>query len=177
MAVKNFYPKLHLLPYTKTSIDMKSVIDYLNQQTTIPVEVKRSAYVIFRNESANGKDGINNNYIGLQSDCGLWPEEYVKSFVGTTTKKENLTGKLRGFLCFAKWQDSVDILIDEVKDRGLYVGGTINSQFTNITDVTEATFCEAYEDLWVYGNKNYIPTKIEQSDFDSMYKQAKKYIK
>jgi len=30
------------------------------------------AYCIFRNESANGKSGVNNNYAGIQADVGRW---------------------------------------------------------------------------------------------------------
>jgi len=167
------YPLLPQLPYKKTSIDMDSVIAYI-KTLEVPLEVKRATYLIFRNEGANGTAGVQNNYIGLQSDGDKFPNKYSVHFTGYCIENENLTGKSRGFLCFDSWKASVDILSDEIATRGLYVGGKINSPYVSFTDVTEANFCQAYEDLWVYGDKNYKPTAIEISDFNSMYSQAKK---
>jgi len=152
---------------------MDSVIAYI-KTLEVPLEVKRATYLIFRNEGANGTAGVQNNYIGLQSDGDKFPNKYSVHFTGYCIENENLTGKARGFLCFDSWKASVDILSDEIATRGLYIGGKINSPYVSFTDVTEANFCQAYEDLWVYGNKDYKPTKIEVSDFTSMYNQAKK---
>ena len=64
-------------------------------------------------------------------------------------------------------------MADEVATRGLYIGGKLHEpKYVSFTDVTKDNFCQAYEDLWVYGDKNYKPTAIEISDFNSMYKQA-----
>jgi len=173
-AFNKAYPLLPQLPYKKTSIDMDSVIAYI-KTLALPLEVKRATYVIGRNESANGHNGVCFNMIGLQSDGDKFPNKYSVHFVGFCIEKENLTGKQRGFLCFEKWQSSFDILSDEILNRGLYVGGKLHEpMYCSFTDVTEANFCQAYEDLWVYGNKDYKPTKIEVSDFTSMYNQAKK---
>jgi len=167
------YPLLPQLPYKKTSIDMDSVIAYI-KTLDVPLEVKRATYVVGRNESANGHNGVCYNMIGLQSDGDKFPNKYSVHFVGFCIEKENLTGKARGFLCFDKWQSSIDILSDEIHNRGLYVGGNIQSPYVAFKEVNESNFCQAYEDLWVYGNKDYKPTKIEVSDFTSMYNQAKK---
>lgn len=149
---------------------MDEVVKYL-QSLPIPVEIKRSVYVIFRNESANGKSGINNNFIGFQSDSGVWQSKYNKYFVGTTVLTENRTGKQRGFLCFSKWQDSIDILADKVSGRGLFIGGVTNFiTKTKITDKGELAV--AYLKEWVTGSNKYIPTTTEITSFVSMYNQA-----
>lgn len=151
---------------------MDEVIKYL-QSLPIPVEIKRSVYVIFRNESANGRSGVNNNFIGFQSDSGLWQSKYNKYFVGTTVLTENRTGKKRGFLCFSKWQDSIDILADKVSGRGLFIGGVTNFiTKTKITDKGELAV--AYLKEWVTGSNKYVPTTTEITSFVSMYNQAMK---
>lgn len=172
MSVKNFYPNLPVLPYQKTSVEMGVVISYL-QSLDIDKEIKRSCYVIFRNESNNGKSGINNNFIGFQSDSGKWQSKYDKYFVGTCIRAEGRTGNDRGFLCFSRWQDSIDILADKIKDRGIYVGGTthlITHQF--IDDKNELALVYLRE--YVTGSNSYNPTPQEISDFISMYNQAAK---
>ena len=167
------YPLLPLQAYKKTSIDMDSVIAYI-KSLSYPIEVKRSVYVIFRNESLNGQLGINNNFCGFQSDGDKFPNKYSDHFVGYCVKTENRTEKQRGFLCFDKWQSSIDIMADEVANRGLYVGGKLHEpMYCAFTDVSEKNFATAYTELWVEGDKDYIPTEIEVKDFNSMYEQSK----
>ena len=73
MSVKNYYPQLPEIPYQKTSIDMGAVVVHAKSMIgTYPKEVIRTAYCEFRMESGNGKDGVNNNYAGIQADCGVW---------------------------------------------------------------------------------------------------------
>ena len=171
-AYNKNYPLLPQMPYRKTTVEMGLVIPYIKSLDR-PFEVKRATYIVFRNEGANGSKGVQNNYIGLQSDGGKFPNDYSVHFNGFCIKNENLTDKSRGFLCFDKWQSSIDILADEIQNRGLYVGGKLHEPYyVSFTDVTNDNFCQAYEDLWVYGNKDYKPTKIEVSDFNSMYEQS-----
>ena len=168
----NYYPSLPILPYQKTSVAMPDVISYL-QSLQISKEVKRSAYVVFRNESANGKSGVCNNYIGMQSDSGKWQSKYDKYFSGVCIKKENQTGKERGFLCFTKWQDSVDILADKLQDRGIYVGGTTHL-ITKVFINDSVELSEVYAREWVHGSADYKISLNEMMNFTSMYKQAEK---
>ncbi len=149
---------------------MKDVIKYL-QLVNFSKEIKRSVYIIFRNESSNGKSGINNNYIGFQSDSGLWQSKYNKYFTGTTILTENRTGKKRGFLCFKDWIDSIDILLDKVSERGLFIGGKTNF-ITKMDIVNKELLADAYLKEWVTGNKNYKPTFDEINSFISMYNQS-----
>lgn len=170
--MKNYYPELPQLPYRKTTVLMDLVIKFL-QSLPIDKEVKRSCYVVFRNESANGNRGINNNYIGFQADGGRWDAAYDKRFTGTCVKVENGTGKQRIFLCFKSWQDSVEILADKLKARGMYVGGT-TSKITKMQVSGKELLAAAYLKEWVKGQANYQPTHLEINSFVSMYNQAAK---
>jgi hypothetical protein len=48
--------------------------------------------VIFNNESAAGRDGINNNYIGLQADGDRQADKWTPLFAGTCVHAKNMTG-------------------------------------------------------------------------------------
>ncbi len=63
--MKNYYTDKPVLQYRKTTVEMGAVVAYL-QSLPVQVEAKRGAYIMFRNEGANGKAGINNNYVGAQ---------------------------------------------------------------------------------------------------------------
>ena len=175
-GINDYYPELTEIPYLPTSVDMNSVNRYIAGKSCA-TPVKQMGYVIFRNESANGSKGVCNNYIGMQNDCGRWPQKYDSFFKNVCFHPENLTKRMRGFLCFSSWKDSIDILLDEVATRGIYIGGKVDSPYLSFTDITADNICKAYEDLWVYGNKDYKPTAIEISDFSSMYKDAAKLFK
>jgi hypothetical protein len=173
LNMKNSYPELPILPYKRTSVPMSEVIAYLQSNTQYQREVKRAVYVFWRFESANGKSGVNNNYIGMQSDGARWPQKLDKYLTGVCIKKENGTGKERGFLCLSRWQDSVDILLDRIKERGLYVGGFVNF-ISKMAVTSPQSLCIAYEQSWVVGSKNAQPSPEKMSNFLSMYSQAVK---
>ncbi len=166
----NAYPELPSIPYQHTSVEMQEVIAYL-KALAVPVEVKRAAYVIFRNESANGKSGINHNYVGAQADGGRWPAKFDQCIVGTVTHSENQTGKERIFVAFGSWQHSVDFLVDRVLSRGLYVGGTTHKVLTmKIAD--RGDLVRAYYKEWVRGSAEAEPSVTAMDSFLSMYNQA-----
>jgi hypothetical protein len=120
--VHNAYPDLPELPYLRTSVAMTDVVTQLGKLTA-STPVKRSGYVIFRNESGAGKKGVNNNYIGLQADGARQAKKWTPFIAGTCVHAENMTGKLRRFICFKDWSTCLDILTDKIDSRGLYVGG------------------------------------------------------
>lgn len=168
--IKNAYPELPSMPYTRTSIDMDSVIAYIKESPYIP-EVKRASYIIFRNESANGKSGICNNYIGLQTDGNRWDEEVSEKIIGTTLKDENKTGKQRRFACFSSFKDSLDILEYKILSRGLFVGGIARPYHTGpVNSATDLAI--AYYRNWVVGSNDALPEKDFINSFLSMYRQA-----
>lgn len=168
--MKNSYPELKVVPYQKTKVSMALIIQYLTL-LDIPKEVKRAAYIFFRNESANGTSGINNNYGGFQADSGRWPERFNEDFTGVVIKKENQTGKERIFLAFKDWETSVDMLVNRLKERGLYRTGR-TWRIVPMFLVDKRTFAIAYYREWVTGNAKYNPTHVQIKNFTSMYDQA-----
>lgn len=172
----NSYPEKKIIPYQKTSVSMSlQVIPYL-QSLTLPTEVKRATYIIFRNESGGGASGINNNYIGAQADSGRWSDKFNDSIVGIAQKKENKTGKLRLFLAFSSFKTSVDMMADRVQARGLFIGGTTHKIL--IMSVPNVQYlCVAYQREWVKGEPHYNPTDDEMNNFIAMYEQSRNYFK
>jgi hypothetical protein len=170
--VKNYYTDKPVLQYRKTTIEMGAVVGYL-QSLPVLSEVKRAAYIMFRVESANGRSGINENYIGAQADSGRWPAMFDCKIIGTVVKNENGTGKQRIFLAFSSWKDSIDFLVERVENRGLYIGGY--ARLVAKMDIAyPEELCLAYKRDWVTGNKKYLPTEAETKSFLSMYRQAEK---
>lgn len=169
--LNNSYPEKPILPYKKTTVSMTVVNPYI-ASLHVPAEVKRAAYVLFRNESANGSKGVNNNYCGIQADSGRWQKELDALIVGTVKLKENQTGRERLFVAFKDFTGSIAFLINRVQARGLYVGGTTHKILTmhiqSAHDLAVAYQCE-----WVKGEAHAKPTAQELSNFLSMYNQAK----
>jgi hypothetical protein len=168
--MRNFYPEFPILPYEKTLVRMDDVIACI-KWLQVDKEIKRAIYCVFRIESGNGTQGINNNYIGLQADSARWDTSYNKYITGVCIKEENRTGKQRAFLCFHNYTNSIDILADKLKARGLYVGGTTHL-ITHFEIKTPSDLALAYEREWVEGSANYKPTEEETKMFLSIYKSA-----
>lgn len=168
--MRNAYPDLPEMPYTRTSVNMDDVIQYI-KDSPYSVEVKRSVYIIFRIESANGRSGVNNNYIGLQADGNKSSSKVSQHIIGTCVKNENMTGKQRRFACFDSWKDSVDILEYQVVNRGLFVGG-IATPYSKMKVNSVTDLATAYAREWVYGDTKAVPTKDALNTFMSIYKQA-----
>lgn len=167
----NAYPELPVLPYQRTTVLMQDVINYLRGHVGIPLEVKRMTYIVCRNESSNGRSGVNNNLAGFQADGGRWSKSLDHFFVGTTTVNENQTGHSRIFLCFASWQDSLNCLSICMQARGLYVGGK-TWQHSNLDVVDPTTLARAYTKEWVRGSSQAEPSDEALQNFLSMYAQA-----
>ena len=159
----NAYPELPHVPYKQTTVPMISVISYLKLLPCSP-EVKRMAYIMFRNESGNGAHGVNNNYCGIQGDGSRWPAKFDSLFDGTVTMPENGTGKSRVFLAFKSWEGCVDMLVNRVQGRGLYIGAPGIG--------TEKDLAQAYYRQWVTGNPRATMPQHEFENFESMYGQA-----
>ncbi|MEJ0015733.1 MAG: hypothetical protein WDN25_04055 [Acetobacteraceae bacterium] len=168
--MKNSYPELPVLAFRRTSVAMADVIAHL-AGLPVPTEAKRSAYVMFRNESANGAKGINNNYVGAQADSGRWPAAFDARIVGTVAIAENGTGRPRIFVAFRSWTDSVELLIDRVLQRGLYVGGRTHKVIT-MAVASKRDLARAYHKEWVTGSATAEPGTEAVSSFLSMYDQA-----
>jgi len=171
--MKNFYPEKPVVPYFNAKVEMSAIIEGL-KSLDYTAEVKRTAYVIIRNETGNGKSVVcGTNIAGVQSDSGKWDEKYDDLISATCVKAENKTGKERGFVVFNTLDDGISFLLDKVQNRGLYIGGHV----TKITDMQIADkndLATAYLRTWVTGVSNYTPKQVEISNFTSMYNQAEK---
>ena len=173
--MNNAYPEKSILAYKKTFVAMADVIADI-AKSTAKVEVKRMAYLLFRNEGNNGKSGVNNNYCGFQADSGRWSPLYDNIIEGVVKKVENGTGKERLFLAFKDVSGCLSMLLDRIEGRGLYIGGTTKKIWVNhlVKDVND--LCLAYQKEWVKGSINAVPTPQEQANFISMYNQAIKFF-
>lgn len=165
-TVHNAYPELPLLPFTRTSVAMNDVISYLSNAAVSTV-VKRAAYVIFRNESGGGQKGINNNYIGLQADGGRLADKWTPSIAGTCVHAENMTGRLRRFVCLRDWKTCIDILAEKIDTRGLYVGGFAHP-YAKMQINTDDDWPLAYRREWVMGDSS---AQISDTDKRSLLSQ------
>lgn len=155
--MKNFYPELPEVEYKKTTVGMPFIV--LFAKTLIgkySLDTIRMAYVIFRNESANGKAGVNNNYIGLQADNAKWEGLPMGNIIGTSVKVDG-AGDTRRFICFNEhgYKDCFDFLCYKVQQR-------------NIADY------DSYQAKWVANPKENTPEA--KADFISLYNSSIKAI-
>jgi hypothetical protein len=154
MSVKNFYPELPDTTYIKTVITMPEVVSFAKTlKSKYTTDALAMAYAIFRNESANGTRGVNNNYAGIQADDARW-QNLPGQPVATTLKVDS--GKaLRRFLCFDAsdgYKISFELLCIKVTER----------QMTTAHD---------YFKKWV-GNENQPDQAVK--NFQSMLSQGKR---
>lgn len=173
MSVKNYYPEKPVLPYKKTTIEMAVVINAI-RNSVADKEVKRSAYVAFRNESNNGKSGLNFNFCGFQADSGRWDKKFDIEISGVVKKVENGTGKERWFLAFDSVNGCIDMLLDRMQGRGIYVGGTTHKIWVGQHIDNKEELARAYYKEWVRGDKNAEPSEQAMKNYISMYNQAEK---
>jgi len=171
MAVKNYYPEKRVEPFFTSPSEMGVLVTHIKAQQ-VPIEVKRAAYIIVRNESSNGKKIINaTNAAGVQSDSGRWVSKWDNHIVATTVQKGNREQYLRGFVVFDNLESSIAFLCERLQSRGLYIGGFAHKYYKKeITDVK--TLCEAYYHEWVYGSSSPKPAQSEHNAFASMYRDA-----
>jgi len=172
MSVKNFYPEKPVMPFRSYKIEMSVIIAAI-RAVNYPLEVKRTAYVLIRNESANGKSVINGtNFCGAQSDSGRWPSKFDNMIQGTCNRKENgNTNRVRGFLVFTSVEAGVDFVCDRVQSKGIFIGEKTVGRFHKGEVKTPEQLADAYQDEWVRG-ADVTPTTLEMKNFVSMYKQA-----
>jgi hypothetical protein len=131
--IKNFYPELTEQPYKKTSVGMPFVVLFANTLIgKYPIEVVRIAYCIFRNESANGKSGVNNNYCGIQADNARWEGLPMDDVIGTSVKTDG-AGDTRRFICFNDngYKVCFDFLCYKVKKRGIVDYATYQAKWVS----------------------------------------------
>ena len=171
MSVKNFYPEKPIVNFFTTKIEMGVIIANI-RSLDYPIEIKRSAYIIIRNETGNGKSVINGtNVCGAQSDSGRWPAEWNGKISGVCVKNENMTGKERGFLVFNSIADGIAFTCERATAKGIYIGEKVDGKYykNDVTDVP--SLAQAYWDEWVTGTST-TPSNQFISYFRSMYIQS-----
>jgi hypothetical protein len=180
MSIKNSYPQLDELPVKKTSIDMPTVCSHAKSLVGKYLkEVVRTSYCIFRNESGNGKYGVNNNYGGLQADCGIWEGLSTQNITGTCVMKDN-AGDVRRLLCFNDkgYQNCFEFLCYKINQRGMYIGSSLISiskpTFEQLEDeekkVAIDNLYNAYQKKWVSNEKE--DTAAARTNFKSLYRSS-----
>lgn len=172
MSVNNSYPELPEINPKVTTVPMGDAVTYI-QSLNYPTAIKIACYVIFRQESGNGQDGINNYYCGVQGDVGRWPDYLNKHIIGTVVEHENQTGKTRRFVAFDSFTASVDFLADRIQKRGLFVGGTTSFIIHMQINSPEA-WAIAYWRSWDQGNATAKIPDNERNGLLSMYQQGTK---
>ena len=173
MSVKNFYPAKPILKYFNQSVEMGVIIANI-KALTIPLEVKRSLYVIVRNETGNGKSVVcGTNVSGVQADSGRWPSIWDDTIEGVCIKNENMTGKERGFLVFKTLADGIAFTCERLMSKGIFIGEKVNGRYYKGDVLNAIDLSHAYWDEWVEGDSS-VPPESFVNDFISMYKQAEK---
>lgn len=170
--MRNYYSELPYQPYFRSTVEMGKVVEYI-KSLDLPKAVKIATYIIFRMESGNGRSGINNNFVGAQSDSGRWPSELDPYITGWTKRNENMTGKERLFLTFDSFKGSIHFLVNRIQSRGLYVGAYCNV-VANMRINDSDDWAQAYYSSWVTGNKNTAIPARERADILSIYRQGEK---
>lgn len=170
MATLNAYPEKPVVPYQKTTVSMTDVVAFIKTML-YGSTIKIATYVMFRNESANGSKGINNNYCGFQADSRRWDHEFDSLITGTVELHENGTHNLRRFLALRDYKACLEMLAHKVMDRGLYVGGETHT-IIKMDIVTPADWCRAYKIEWVTGDKNATVSTEQMQNLLSMYRQG-----
>jgi len=171
--MKNFYQEKPIVAFKSESVEMGVIIAAI-KSLDIPTEVKRSVYIIIRNESGNGRSVVNGtNPGGVQSDSGKWPDKWDDSIVATSIKHENRTGIERGFVVFDSLTTGILFMAERLQARGLYIGGT-TKKITKMAVTTVNELASAYYKEWVEGLATYHLSDDELDGFLSMYKQAEK---
>ena len=164
----NYYPELPIVPFHRTPVPLTtltSIIATANATTA----VKRMAYVMLRNESANGSAINNNNPAGIQADSGRWSGTHP--YAGVFIKRENGTNLVRYFLAFTSLLDAVNFTCERLLARGLYMGGTPHKIYKGLISNVDQ-LADAYIEEWVRGSATAHPSPAELSNFKSMYAQA-----
>ena len=164
MATKNLYPQFPIIPYKRTSVDMPTVVAFAKTLLgKYPKEVVRTVYCIFRNESANGRSGVCNNYGGIQADNKVWEGLDLTNVIGTCLKVDG-NNELRRFLCFNEngYKACFDFTCYKAMQRGMYIGAD---------DIkTPEDLYNIYQAKWVSNPPEDTPQA--KRNFESLYQSS-----
>ena len=116
-SVPNYYPDKPEVEFERTTVTKDEVVEYLKYATRFSLNARRSVLAIWRNESANGTKGVNNNYFGIQADNAKWPnsDAYV---IGTSVRIDS-GGVVRRFAAFPDYKSNLNFMLFTIERRGL----------------------------------------------------------
>jgi hypothetical protein len=170
--IRNSYPEKPVETFQRVSVEMGTIIAKI-KTLDYPVEVKRAAYVVARNETGNGKSIISGtNPCGAQADSGRWPAKWDSVVKATCVKRENGTLKERRFLVFDTLESGLAFLCERIEAKGMFIGEKVAGRFHKGEIKTPEQLADAYQDEWAKG-ADVKPTSLEVKNFVSMYNQAK----
>lgn len=173
MSVKNFYPEKPIVNFFTTKVEMGVIIANI-KSLNYPIEVKRSAYIVIRNETGNGRSVINGtNVCGAQSDSGRWPSIWDSTIDGVCIKNENMTGKERAFVVFKTLADGLNFTAAQIQRKGIFIGENVIGKYYKGDVKTPEDLAVCYYNEWVMGNSD-MPSEQFIKDFTSMYNQSAK---
>jgi hypothetical protein len=137
--------------YVRTTIPESDVVTYLKSAAVVAAHsqsIRRATYAIFSIESDRGKKGVNNNYIGLQTDGGGFVSNDTNYVKGSTTRKDSSTPpQCRAFGTYPTWQDCINHVMEIMKQRMQGGGSSREMCPTNPNDFTY--FGDGYAANWV----------------------------
>jgi hypothetical protein len=164
------WKSLRLVTYQKTTVNESEVIKYL-KDTIKNESIRRSAYAIFAIESAHGNKGVNNNYIGLQTD-GAGFIDSDTNYVNGTTSIIDSGGSCRAFGTYETWQRCIDHLAAIMESRRQ--GSTSKRQLVPINPNDVDYFGNSYAKNWVgaQGQKLISATELGKQVYESAIKRV-----
>ena len=116
--INKFYPVKPIIDYKKTSIDFEKFIEFSYNSDYGSI----MSLAIIANESAWGKKGVNNNYLGIQVDNAKWGyPDFEKILKSISVKKDN-AGDTRQFAVFSEdtaIEDNYDFIYYYVSKRNI----------------------------------------------------------
>jgi len=170
---RNSYPEKPVVAFVSAAIDKQKIIDIL-KLSDCSAEIKRSAFIIMRNETGNFHSVINGvNTSGVQADSGRWSQFWDSHIVATCLKNEGMTGKERRFVVFDKLETGINFLINRIQAKGLFIGEKVDTDYFKGDVTTVEQLAVAYAKEWVYGSETIKPDSQFIKDFISMYNQSK----
>jgi hypothetical protein len=132
--------------YQKTTLTDLEVINYLKTATS-DIAVRRATFAIYAVESGHGNSGVNNNYIGLQTDGGGFLGTKDLNYVTGTTTLRDSGGTCRSFATYDTWQKCIDHLIQVMINRKQSGSSSRKMVPTNPNDADY--FGKGYANNWV----------------------------
>ena len=176
---KTSYPEKPIVSFQRTYLKQSDLAKYLKQKINEGLNKNIAIAVLAKaiSEQGDGTNlrGFNNNFYGVQTDSGRWNSRYDNIITGNVIIPENKTNKIRAYASFKTSTSGADFVIDNVRSRGIYIGGKTN-YITNTSINNVNDWVISYYREWVKGNKNANPDSNFISTRNDIYRRAENII-